>query len=242
MNEYRGGVPFLVTKGNHDITGPGAPRAYNDAVLGWLGRQLSQKIASASYAVSFGPDRFIFFDSFNPDLDWLEKTLTAPVARYTFMVTHEPVVPFDARSNWHLLVNDPAQRDRLLNLLGRHKVVVLCGHLHKFSILRRNTPGGSFLQIAMNSVVSNLNASAENIRFGVADYGPDLVNLEPSFAPDTLELRRHILENEKPFVESFEYAKTSGFCLLKADPDTPTVELHIGASLKPYQIYSLSLN
>ena len=69
------GVPFLVTKGIHDITGPGAKEAYDRVMLPWLGEQIGQELKSASYAVIHGEDLLVFFDAYPKDLDWLEQTL-----------------------------------------------------------------------------------------------------------------------------------------------------------------------
>ena len=50
-------------------------------------------------------------------------------------------------------------------------------------------------------------------------YGPKLTELEPTFSPETRELREHILSDEKPFIEHFEYANQSGFAMLSVDND-----------------------
>ncbi|HEX7008843.1 MAG TPA: hypothetical protein VF184_02610, partial [Phycisphaeraceae bacterium] len=50
------GVPFLITKGNHDITGPGAPEAYDRVLLPWLGKQQDRGLDQASYIVKHDED------------------------------------------------------------------------------------------------------------------------------------------------------------------------------------------
>ena len=44
-------VPLVLTKGNHDVTGPGAAEAYDKLILPLLGKTLSEPIAKARYAV-----------------------------------------------------------------------------------------------------------------------------------------------------------------------------------------------
>jgi hypothetical protein len=85
------------------------------------------------------------------------------------------------------------ERDELLNLLGKYKAVVLSGHLHKTSILTRSTPSGSFVQIGLGSVIPSLDAPVKNHLKGIEAYSERLVELEPDFAPSSLDLRRQIL-------------------------------------------------
>ena len=237
VDEYFETIPFLMTKGNHDVTGPGADQAYRDHILPWLSSRLNESITQTSYTVSHGEDLFIFFDAYRPNLDWLEDTLNHSNARYTFFVTHMPVVPFDARSTWHLFAKDDqqSQRQRLLDLLGQHHAMVLCGHLHDYSLLRRKTSNGSFMQLCMNSVISQKDIPAENYLAGKDKYTADLVNLEPSFSPDTLETRKENLEKEKPDIDFFEYAKTAGYGVIKRYPDKIVIDMYGGCSEKPWK-------
>ena len=241
VSRYFDTLPFLITKGNHDITGPGAEKAYEETILPWLGSQLNRSITQASYTVYRGEDRFIFWDAYPPNLDWLEDALEQPNARYTFIITHMPVVPYDARSTWHLYADKKtsAQRERLLDLLGRHKAIVLCGHLHGYSLLSRRTPSGSFLQLSMNSVVSDREMTAKYYRSGKEHYASELVGLEPSFSPDSLELRKQILDSEKPHIDMFEYAKTAGFCVIKRHPEKIAIDIYLGCSRTPWKTHEI---
>jgi len=236
-------VPFLISMGNHDITGPAAQEAYRDVILPWIGGQLGRAVTQASYAVRRSNDLFIFFDAIRPDLDWLEETLRNSNARHTFFVTHKPVVPFDARANWHLFAEEgaAAQRERLLELLGRHRAIVLCGHLHAYSLLSRKTAGGGFVQLAANSVVRQKEGAIEKYFVSKDAYGADLVSLEPSFSPVTLEVRKHNLETEKPEIGFFEYARTAGWCFIQCCPDKVVVEVYPGCSQTPWRVYDISL-
>jgi len=63
----------LLVKGNHDITGPGAPEAFDKVLLPWLSKQANEELKSAVYTRREGDDLFVFFDAYKPDLDWLER-------------------------------------------------------------------------------------------------------------------------------------------------------------------------
>jgi 3',5'-cyclic AMP phosphodiesterase CpdA len=236
------GAPFLVTKGNHDITGPGAKEAYNDVMLPWLSKQTGQELKSASFVVTHDKDLFIFFDTFEGDLNWLEQTLKSRPARHVFFILHYPVVPYNARSNWCIYSREQqrTERNRLLTLLGRYKVIVLSAHLHKYGLLTRQTHAGPFVHVGHHcAIIRSEQVTPEQVIDGVENYGPDLVNLEPNFSPDTLELRRRILAEEAPYVNYFEYADFPGYSMIKVYPDCVEFEILVGLIVKPWRMRDL---
>jgi hypothetical protein len=136
VREARLGVPFLFSKGNHDVTGDGAADAYRQIFHPFLNeevRKLSPNtggLRNASYSVEHGDALFAFFDAYDREsLDWLDALAARRTARHFFLVVHPPVVPYGARSTWHLYSNSRqrAQRDKLLDLLGRQEAFVLTG-------------------------------------------------------------------------------------------------------------------
>lgn len=225
------GVPFLVTKGNHDITGPGAAEAYDRVLLPWLGKQIGRELKSASFSVTHDQDLFVFFDAYKSDLDWLEETLKVNRGRrHVFFVIHPPVAPYNARSSWHIYSRprEKAERRRLLDLLGHCKAIVLSGHLHRYGLITRTTPGGSFVQLGLNSVISSEEIKPRQVLEGVEKYGPDLAKLEPDFSPDTVEQRRELLKAEAPYIRHFEFANVAGHALFKVFTDRVEMEVFIG--------------
>ncbi len=243
IRQYVPRTPFIAAKGNHDITGPGAREAYDTVMLPWLSDECGKQIRSASFCFMKGPDLFVFFDAYhNHDLDWLEKTLRENRHRYAFVVTHPPAVPYNARSTWHLFwrEKDRDARERFLNILGLNHVVLLTGHLHKYSLLARKTPAGSFVQFSMNSVVSSSNVTVKDRREGVENYGAALVDLEPEFDPATAPQRRKILEDEKPNVTHFEFADFPGYAILRASDAGIDVDVYAGDSDKAWKNISLN--
>jgi hypothetical protein len=206
-------VPLLLTKGNHDISGPGAAAVYERALIPFMAGTTRTKVPQAAFSRTVGGTLLAFYDAYDRgSLDWFAGILEEQKPRRLIVAIHPPVVPFNARSTWHIYSAPKyqQQRARLLNLLGRHKAVVLCGHLHKYSLLVRRTDEGPFVQLAISSVASTKDGRTKNVLKRVQDYGPDLVDLEPQHSPDTLEARRAWLAVERPFIEHFEYAETWG--------------------------------
>lgn len=224
------GAPFLITKGNHDITGPGAPEAYDQVLLPWLSGQAKQHLTRADYHFKQGEDLFVFFDAYKPDLDWLEGTLRDNPARHVFFVIHPPVVPYNARAEWTIYgrQEEAASRERLLNLLGQYKALVLSGHLHKYSLLARETPQGRFAQLAVLSVLRGEDPELSDVLEGDEHYGPDLCDLEPRHSPKTLDRRRAVLEAEKPFISGYEFANIPGYAVLKVYADRVETDVYLG--------------
>lgn len=215
-------VPFLFTKGNHDITGPGAPQVYDKKLVPFLAAQARDDIRTSVFTRDRDGTLVVFYDAYNRDsLDWFDGLMKDRKPRRLLFVIHPPVVPYNARSNWHVYARptQQKQRDRLLDLLGRARAVVLSGHLHKYSFLVRRTDGGRFAQLAVSSVAASPDGKPRDQLEGVDKYTPDLVNLEPKHAPDTVADRRRLLEAEKPFIEHFEYADTWGHALVTVAGD-----------------------
>jgi hypothetical protein len=197
--------PFLITKGNHDITGPGAREAYDEILTPWMRQQTN---TAANFERSDNGWKFVFFDSYDRQaLDWLEKTLTPADRGKVFVITHLPVVPYNARSLWALYAHprQQEQRTRLLRLLEDHQAIVLCGHLHKYAWLRRESDTGSFSQLALSSVAYSLKEEPRHLLRGTDHYNGDLVEMEPRHSPANRTERRAFLEKEKPFIREFDY-------------------------------------
>jgi len=238
--------PFLFCKGNHDVTGPGSVEAFNEVLLPYLAGEAGQKLTSASFAYRRGPALIAFLDAYRPveaELEWLEKTLAARGdARHVFVVVHPPLVPYGARSNWHLLAKpaDSARRERLMDLLGEHRALVLCGHLHKYGTVVRSTKKGPFVQVATLSVLPGPDLKPKNEVEGVKQYGPDLVRLEPEFSPQTETERRALLAAEAPHIRHYEYADLPGYGRVTVRPEDVTLDLYVGLGKKHYRTLSLT--
>ncbi len=243
IRNYIPQTPFIAAKGNHDITGPGAREAFDGVMLPWLSDECGKQIDSASFYFMKGPDLFVFFDAYhNNNLDWLGKTLTQNAHRHAFVVMHPPAVPYNARSTWHLFSREKEKeaRERFLNILSANKVVLLTAHLHKYSVLERRTPKGTFVQFSVNSVISSPEIVVRDHLEGVENYAGRLVELEPEFQPETKEQRQKLLEDEKPYITRFEYADFPGYAIVNVSDAGVGADIYTGDSDKVWNSVSLS--
>jgi hypothetical protein len=236
-------APLVMTKGNHDITGPGAADAYRQVLLPFIAEATQSEIKGAAFTRRQGGTIVAFYDAYDrSSLDWFEKTLDASRPERLIVAIHPPVVPYNARSTWHIYSSpqQAAQRARLLSLLGRHRAIVLCGHLHKYSLVVRRTGEGPFVQLALSSVAATGDGQPRDERSGLAEYGPNLVELEPRHAPDTVNIRREILTAERPFIERFEYADTWGHGVVHVRGQAADAEIYRGLAAKPWKNLDLT--
>lgn len=242
------GVPFVFTKGNHDITGDGAADAFKEVFHPFLTQQTanfsSSKITSASYSIQHRDALFCFFDAYDKEsLDALEAMLAKRTARHCFAIIHPPVVPYGARATWHVFSSekDKAKRDKLLTMLGKHNAFVLGGHIHRFNTIARDTPGeGRFVQFALSSVVNTAEPKPGTELDGVKDYTPDQVRVEPRHSPDTEMQRREVYVSEAPFVKAFSYADLPGHAVVTVDRDRVSVSMHVGVTRRVYRTVDLT--
>ncbi len=249
VREARLGAPFLFTKGNHDITGPGAADAFKSVFHPFLGEQAAvfggdSKLTTARYHIEYANALFCFFDAYDKEsLEWLEAVLTRRTARHCFLVLHPPVVPYGARATWHVFSHEreKTQRDRLLELLGKHNVFVLSGHIHKYNLLVRRTPGGGkFLQLGVNSVIREPKPQPRYLLSGVKDYNANQVAAEPNFSPATEPQRRAVYQTEAPFVKQFEYADRPGYAVIRVNGPRVTASIYSGIERKLWRRLALS--
>jgi hypothetical protein len=238
-------VPLLLTKGNHDVTGPGAAEVYQREIVPFLGRQIGAQVDRPRYAVERRGALFALFDSYDKtSLAWLKETLGKTRRRSgpTFVVVHQPIVPFQARGNWSVLIRPEQQAERreLLELLGEHRAIVLCGHVHRYGFVVRTTDHGPFAQLAVSSILSSADQQPKQVLAGLDAYGPDLTELEPSFQPETKDERRKLFTAEKPFLRHYEYADAAGHAVLRIDGTRVVAEVCLGAATESWKQIDLS--
>jgi hypothetical protein len=243
------GAPFLFAKGNHDITGPGATDAFKTVFHPFLREQMSGLAGGprpdrARYAIEQGEAFFCFFDAYDKEsLGWLEAALAHRTARHCFVVIHPPVVPYGARSTWHIFSSERerAHRERLLELLGRHTAFVLGGHIHKYNLLVRATPHhGKFLQLAVSSVIRSPEPKPQHLLSGVSSYNADQVKVEPAFSPATEQQRRDVYTAESPFIQHFEYADLPGYAVVTVAGPQVTARIYSGTTRQLWTTRKLS--
>ena len=243
-------VPWILVKGNHDITGVGSLRqeakdAFRKIRTPFIERQTGSRICGdATYAYRKGPALFIVLDAWaDPEsqLGFLEDCLAGTDARFRFVCIHEPAVPVTGRC-WHWLRKDGDLRERYLGILSEYGATVLCAHLHRCSILRRNTPEGQFLQLMVNSVTDSSRCSVPDEYADI--YGPGLVDLEPGFSPEDADTRRKILEKESGHVDFYRMNDLAGYAVITIDSRDGSIsaEFFPAFSGRPYEKFEIAEN
>lgn len=237
------GVPWIITKGNHDITGPGAGDAFLRHYTPMLRKQTGNSgIMNASYTYRCGNIQITCIDPWDKSTDmvkFLDEELSSSDAVVKFVAIHEPVIPVTERC-WHTLRRDPVRREKLLEVIARNKAIVLCAHLHRYSVVRRNTDYGPVVQVMAISVVSDRDYFKPDKL--ITEYGPSLAENVPEWEPSTIESRKAVLAEETEFVTFYKQTDLPGYALIKIDEQKGTVKLEYYAafSKKAYDKVNLS--
>jgi hypothetical protein len=237
------GVPWIIAKGNHDVTGPGAVEAFNSVYVPMIRKQTgNDKINNASYSYRYGNVQITCIDPWERGfdmVDFLDKELSSSDAKFKFVVIHEPVIPVTERC-WHTLRRTPDKREKLLETIARNKAIVLCAHLHRYSVVSRNTPYGPIVQVMTTSVIKDKNFLAP--AKVVTEYGPSLVDQSPGWEPATAEERKKMLAEESKFVTYYKQADLPGYSIIRIDEKKGTVILDYYASFgkNPYDTVNLT--
>jgi len=241
------GVPWIIAKGNHDVTsGDAAKLAFMNNYIPMIRKQTgNNSINSANYSYKVGNIEFFVCDyyersSVDPIL-WLDAAAKASTATYKFAIFHQPVIPVTERC-WHMYNTpaDDANRQRLLQVMATNKLIALVGHLHRYSVVRRTTQWGPIVQIMTTSVMSNRNdVSTSSI---ITAYGPSIAANLPTYEPTTLEARKAMLAAEQPFVTYYKQCTLHGYGILSIDEATSKIELKYygGFSCVPFDTVDIS--
>lgn len=250
-------VPWILAKGNHDVSNsPGQPEAWQEVIRPFIEGQVHKKIGNGMYSCKisdqvelFVLDQFFSIDQNLPESEmvtFLETEFARSTATYKFVLTHQPVIPVTDRC-WHLLsgirrpVQDSTLRNRFLNILGKNKAIVLCAHLHQYSVLNRQTPSGPVVQIMLNSVNKSFNSPIPE-KVETSYKGGEWVNSNSGWQPFNRNIRFRILEEEKKHVKSFIKADIPGYCILSIFPKEQKVMMDFfnGFSNKPFQSINIT--
>lgn len=236
-------VPCIITKGNHDITGPGAKKAFDEFYISFIREQTrNPNIHRANYSYSYDHVQVTCIDPWDTQTDvtaFLESELSESNAKYKFIAIHEPLIPVTERC-WHILRKEPEQREKLLEVIARHKAIVLCGHLHRYSVVRRNTSFGPLVQVMITSVVKDRNY--QNPAKIITQYGPSLAENVPDWQPETLEARKTMLTEEAKYVTFYKQTDLPGYALISIDEKKQTIWLEYYAAFakKPFDQVDLT--
>ena len=158
---------------------------------------------------------------------FLDQELSSSDAKYKFVAIHEPVIPVTERC-WHMLRKEPERREKLLEVIAKNKAIVLCGHLHRYSVVKRETKFGPIIQIMAISVIQDRDyKKPKNI---IREYGPSLAENVPDWQPETLNERKEILKQEADFVTYYKQTDLPGYAIIKIDDAKENVVLEYYAA------------
>jgi L-ascorbate metabolism protein UlaG (beta-lactamase superfamily)/UDP-2,3-diacylglucosamine pyrophosphatase LpxH len=236
-------VPWILTKGNHDITGPGAADAFQEHYVPMIREQTNNpEINNASYSYGYDNVQITCIDPWDKETDmvaFLEQELSESDAKYKFVAIHEPVIPVTERC-WHVLRREAQEREKLLKIIASHKAIVLCGHLHRYSVVRRNTPYGPVVQAMVISVIKE--RDYQEPTKVITKYGPSLAAYLPDWQPETLEARKAMLVEEANHVTYFKQTDLPGYAIIKIDEkkDRVVLEYYAGFGEEPFDSVDLS--
>jgi len=196
----------------------------------------NQQIKNASYSYTTGDVQFTCVDPWDKNTDmvaFLEKELSQSKAKFKFVVIHEPVIPVTERC-WHTLRRNPEQREKLLEVIAKNKAIVLTAHLHRYSVVSRNTPFGPIVQVMAISVIKDSGYLVPSRV--ITEYGPSLAANLPLWEPATLEARKAILADEAKYVTFFKQTDLPGYAIIKTNTKKGSIELEYYAAFgkKPY--------
>lgn len=236
-------APWILTKGNHDITGPGAKDAFQEYYLPMIQKQTGDpEITSASYSFTFDNVQICCLDPWDEEtdmLDFLESELGKSDAKYKFVAIHEPVIPVTERC-WHVLRKNDEKREKFLELIARNKAIVLCGHLHRYSVVRRSTPFGPIVQVMAISVVKD--RAYQHPSKVLTKYGPSLAEDFPQWHAESLDERISMLKEEAKYVDYYKQCDLPGYAMIKIDESKQLIMLEYYAAFsdEPYDMIDLS--
>lgn len=244
------GVPWIFTKGNHDITGVGehkaeAVAAYTKYYTEFARTQGCENVNDGNCTFRSGDVLFVVLDVYNKKVDQAEfvrQHLENSDAKYKFVCMHEPAIPTTERC-WHYLKSKTDQeRESFLEILAKNKAIVLCGHLHRYSVLRRNTQFGPVIQIMVNSATSLKRSNKPSYSFSTADYGAALANWKPTYKPETLEQRKAVLAKEAEKVDFYKMNNLAGYGILNIDTKKDKIVLEYYAAFEdePFDVVDIT--
>jgi hypothetical protein len=236
-------VSWIIAKGNHDITGPGAADAFANYYVPMFRKQTGNtEISNASYSWYYGGVQITVLDPWDRNTDmvkFLEKEFSDSKAKIKFVAIHEPVIPVTERC-WHTLRRDTVQRQSLLEVIAKNKAIVLCAHLHRYSVVSRNTRFGPVVQVMAISVIKDRDYQVPS--YMITKYGPSLAEDKPDWQPETLETRKAILAEEAKYVTFYKQTDLPGYGVLKINEKKGTVDLEYYTAFgkKPFDKLSLT--
>jgi len=235
-------VPWIIAKGNHEITGPGSVPAFQEYFVPLFQKESNNpEINNASYSYSYDNVQITCIDPWDRETDmvaFLEKEFSTSDAKFKFVVVHEPVIPVTERC-WHTLRHNPEQRTKLLEVIAKHKAIVLCGHLHRYSVVSRDTPFGPIVQVMAISVIRD--REYQKPSHMITEYGSSLIDNAPAWQPNTLDARKAILDEEAKYVSFYKQTDMPGYAVISVNDKKESIHLEYYAAFGKKPIDKIDL-
>ena len=236
-------VPWIIAKGNHETYGPGANEAYQEYFVPMFRKQTNNsEITNADYSYTTGNIQITCLDSWDYSTDivaFLEKELSESKAKYKFVALHEPVVPVSGYC-WYVYNNDEARHNKLMEIIAKNKAIVLCGHLHYYSVLSRKTAFGPVVQVMVVSVVKD--SSYLEPSYLIDEFSPAMADSATNWSPETIPERKAQLTKEADYINYYKQTDLPGYAIIKINDDDESVILEYFAAFgkKPYDTINLT--
>ena len=226
-----GPLPLVTVAGNHDMRGTDdavARQAYIDYMMPKMSSELGKDITKTTYAFTLGGDAYIVIDFNKPDDEEIERLLKETSgARYTFIVIHGPVFPYDSPKyyNWILHGRDHKDEARrhFRELFAQRNAIVLCGHTHNTEFADWYGDGGRITQMTMHSVW----AREELGRYNVLAEGPEQYGTLSALKQ---EKAAPLFEEYRPGLKRYSFSRAAGSYKLKVSDEGVFVDFYAGDS------------
>lgn len=221
------GLPLQLVAGNHDVlcdAGDGIA-----AYKAWLGKD-------TNWTFWHGGDIWMIFDyNSPPDIATVEKWFAeSENARWTFVVSHMPVVPCAVAGAQSILYHGrerAAARRRLRQLLaGRRRTVVLAAHVHSMMHSVFDFDGGRVVQFVVNSLWEKPELDRLEMRRIKRSKWCAKTDLLPECEREEFKA---LAAEYRPYLVSHETSHTAGHFLLEVDEKSVKLKIFGGSADSP---------
>ena len=250
---YPKDLPFLSVCGNHDIrhgedgNDNAAVKPYGEFMVPFsreqLGGMARGTVEDTTYGFRCGPDLYVMvnFNQGAASVPTVRRILEENAdVRYTFVVTHGGVYPFDSWDCRWFYLGDPKldeARREMRALLASRNAIVLCGHTHHLELKDAKFPEGWLTEMTMNTVSGTQNgadfpAVPEVVREGVENYGTTAwARRTPGVAA--------LFDEYRPFMTRYYYANAVGHARMRVSDDGVWFDYYGRGALEPTKTFLL---
>lgn len=232
-------LPLVTVIGNHDARGRDDSEAYA-AYTGYMpakmSAELGKEISKTTFSFMIGKDAYIVIDFTHPDDAEVEKAFRETEgARYTFVVVHAPVLPYDSLKyyNWiyHGREATPDARLHFRELFAKRNVIVLCGHSHTTELADWYGDGGRITQMTMSSVWKSAQTGRYAVNAeGAAEYGALRLKAAAKAGAEVKPESIAWFDEYRPGLKTYVHSNAAGSYRMNVSDRGVTVEFFAGDS------------